>query len=270
MRVVDLGTGTGEVALLVAELVGLRGVGAGRRPRHPTAGRTPPTKFADRGVTNIELVEADVASYTPDAAGGRGARPAGAVLPARPRRHHPAAARRARARAASTWRSSTTPKPCAAAPETPLVTRLSALMNAAFAAVGTPQTLGPHLAGMLREAGAADAQSLGLQAYLGPDDPLGPAMLAGVIGEPGPGDRRATGSRTRLSSMSPPCATRSRPSRRRPGRAMVAARPLVAAWGHPALSRSAHQPAAARRCRRPPRRRARGCARARRALARRP
>ena len=51
-------------------------------------------------------------------------------------------------------------------------------MNAAFAAVGTPQTLGPHLAGMLREAGAADAQSLGLQAYLGPDDPLGPAMLS--------------------------------------------------------------------------------------------
>ena len=64
-----------------------------------------------------------------------------------------------------------------------MVTGLAALMNAAFAAVGTPQTLGPHLA---RDAASrpvrADAQSLGLQAYLDPEDPLGPAMLAGVIG----------------------------------------------------------------------------------------
>ena len=85
MRVVDLGTGTGEVALLVSELVGPDG-SVLAVDRAPDGLAYAATKFADRGVTNIELVEADVASYAPDAAGGRGAGPAGAVLPARPRR----------------------------------------------------------------------------------------------------------------------------------------------------------------------------------------
>jgi ubiquinone/menaquinone biosynthesis C-methylase UbiE len=60
MRVVDLGTGTGEVALLVAEAVGPQGsVLAVDRAADGLAYAA--TKFADRGVTNIELVEADVA-----------------------------------------------------------------------------------------------------------------------------------------------------------------------------------------------------------------
>ena len=34
---------------------------------------------------------------------------------------------------------------------------------------------------MLREAGFADAQSLGLQAYFAPDDPAASAQLSGVV-----------------------------------------------------------------------------------------
>jgi hypothetical protein len=52
---------------------------------------------------------------------------------------------------------------------------------AAFAAAGQPQSMGPHLAEMLREAGAEGARSLGLQRYFGPDDPSGPALLTGVV-----------------------------------------------------------------------------------------
>ena len=65
MRVVDLGTGTGEVALLVSELVGPDG-SVLAVDRAPDGLAYAATKFADRGVTNIELVEADVASYAPE------------------------------------------------------------------------------------------------------------------------------------------------------------------------------------------------------------
>ncbi len=118
------------------------------------------------------------------------------------------------------------------APETPLVARLSALMNAAFAAVGTPQTLGPHLAGMLREAGAADAQSLGLQAYLDPEDPLGPAMLAGVIGSLVPAIAAhglADPAELDVATLRDQIAAEAKAA----GAAMVVPT-LVAAWGHPA------------------------------------
>ena len=88
MRVVDLGTGTGEVALLVAELVGPEG-SVLAVDRAPDGLAYAATKFADRGVTNIELVEADVASYVPD-------QPVDAVLGRLvlsylpdPGRHHP-------------------------------------------------------------------------------------------------------------------------------------------------------------------------------------
>jgi SAM-dependent methyltransferase len=67
------------------------------------------------------------------------------------------------------------------APRTPLAARLADLLNAAFAAAGTPQTLGPHLAGLLRRAGAVDATSIGFQTYLPPEDPGGAGMIVAVI-----------------------------------------------------------------------------------------
>ena len=174
------------------------------------------TKFADRGVTNIELVEADVASYVPERAGRRGAGPVGPVLPAGPGRHRPAAARRAQpgwrlpgagVRHRGRPRGARRPR---------RVTGCRHLMNAAFAAVGTPQTLGPHLAGMLREAGARGrpepgAAGLPRRRTTRPDRRCSPA----VIGEPGARDRAPTGSRTRPSSTS---ATLRRPARGRGAR----------------------------------------------------
>ena len=180
MRVLDLGTGTGEVALLVAEVVGPDGsVLAVDRAADGLAYAA--AKFADRGVTNIELVEADVASYEPD-------EPVDAVLGRLVLSYLPDPVATIRRLLGSIRPGGVylaleyDAEAVRSAPQTPVVERLAALMNAAFAAVGTPQTLGPHLAVMLREAGATDAQSLGLQAYLAPDDPTGPAMLSAVIG----------------------------------------------------------------------------------------
>ncbi len=116
------------------------------------------------------------------------------------------------------------------APATPLATRLAALMNAAFAAAGTPQTLGPHLGRLLRDAGLADARSLGLQAYLEPDDPLVPAMLAGVIASLTPA---IAGHRLADPGELDPAELRARLTEElRASGAAVVPPTLVAAWGH--------------------------------------
>jgi SAM-dependent methyltransferase len=229
MRVVDLGTGTGEVALLVAEAVGPDGsVLAVDRAADGLAYAA--TKFADRGVTNIELVEADVASYVPD-------EPVDAVLgrlvlsylpdPVATIRRLLGAIRPGGVYLALEYDT----EAVRSAPQTPVVERLAGLLNAAFAAVGTPQTLGPHLAVMLREAGAGDAQSLGLQAYLAPDDPAGPVMLSAVIGSLVPAITAhglADPAELDIAELREQIAAEAREA----GAAMIPPT-LVAAWGHP-------------------------------------
>jgi SAM-dependent methyltransferase len=50
-----------------------------------------------------------------------------------------------------------------------------------FRAAGANPRIGARLALMLREAGIAGVQTFGIQAYFAPDDPAGPALLAGVV-----------------------------------------------------------------------------------------
>jgi SAM-dependent methyltransferase len=228
MRAVDLGTGTGEVALLLAEAVGPDG-SVVAVDRSPEGLEYAASKCADRGVTTVEFVEADVATYVPegevDAVVGRlvlsylpdpvgtvrrlsGALAAGGVYVAL--EYDTEAVR--------------------TAPATPLAARLTHLMNAAFAAVGTPQTLGPHLATMLRDAGLADAQSLGLQAYLAPDDPTGPAMLAGVIGSLVPAI--AAHGLADPADLDVPTLRQQLAAEQHEAGAAVIVPTLVAAWGH--------------------------------------
>ena len=226
----DLGTGTGEVALLVAEAVGPDGsVLAVDRAADGLAYAA--TKFADRGVTNIELVEADVASYVPD-------EPVDAVLgrlvlsylpdPVATIRRLLGAIRPGGVYLALEYDA----EAVRTAPQTPVVERLAALMNAAFAAVGTPQTLGPHLAVMLREAGATDAQSPRAPGLPGPGRPhrTGDAGR----GHRQPGCPRSTGhgladpAELDIAKLREQIAAEARDA----GAAMIAPT-LVAAWGHP-------------------------------------
>jgi hypothetical protein len=103
-------------------------------------------------------------------------------------------------------------------------------VSAAFAAAGTPQTIGPRMGDVLREAGALDAQLLGLQGYAGPEDASGPPMLTAAVKSLAPAIERyglADVATLDLDSFE----ERLRAEVRAAGAVLVLPT-LVAAWGH--------------------------------------
>src|SRR4051794_3282984 len=228
MRVLDLGTGTGEVALLVAEVVGPDGSVLGV-DQSPDVLEYAAGKCRDRNVANVRFVRADVATYVPD-------EPVDAVvgrlvhsyLP-----HRVATVRRllgALSRDGVYLALEYDTDAVRSAPPTPTVEQGRELVSAAFAAAGTPQTIGPRMGDVLRAAGAFDAQVLGLQGYAGPDDASGPPMLAAAVRSLAPAMERydlADVASLDLDSFE----DRLRAEVRAAGAVLVLPT-LVAAWGH--------------------------------------
>jgi hypothetical protein len=66
-------------------------------------------------------------------------------------------------------------------PAVPLVTEAMGWVNAAFRHAGAHPEIGARLALLLAEAGLADVQGFGVQGYIAPGDPRGPALLGGVV-----------------------------------------------------------------------------------------
>jgi ubiquinone/menaquinone biosynthesis C-methylase UbiE len=176
MRVLDMGTGTGQVARVAAEMVG------------PEGAVTAVDASADalawaaevcHGGAPITYVEGDVSSYTP-------AEQMDAVL-ARlvlPYQSDPV-------RVAQHWLDCLRPggvllcleydtSVAGSVPSVPLVAEATDRLERAFAAVGQAQSVGPRLARILRSAGAIDPQVIGLQRYVEPGDPTAAAMVADV------------------------------------------------------------------------------------------
>jgi ubiquinone/menaquinone biosynthesis C-methylase UbiE len=181
MRVLDIGTGTGEVAILAGDLVGPAGQVLGV-DRSAGAVDRAAAKVAERGVGNVRFAVSDLAEALAgerfDAIIGRlvlayQPSPLDAVRELVRDRLRPGGRIVAMEYDLPSMRS---------IPMTPLVHRLGELINAAFDAAGTPQTLGPRLHRLFADAGLQQPESLGIQIYLAPEDPVGPAMLSGVVG----------------------------------------------------------------------------------------
>ncbi len=179
MRVLDLGTGTGAVARLAAELVGPTGqvVGVDRAPEALAAADR---RRQEEGLTNVSFVEGDVDSWIHDgefdAVVGR------LVLfhlrdPVAALTHH-ARSLRPGARVvimdldASAMRS---------VPATPAVSETLGWILRCFKHVGANPMIGSRLGELLEAAGLRHPTVVGFSSYHSSHDLDGPLLLAGVV-----------------------------------------------------------------------------------------
>jgi SAM-dependent methyltransferase len=177
MRVLDLGTGLGHVAMLLAEMVGPEGrvVGLDNSARLLEVA-------AARASTRSQLrfVQGDVRRW-------RDTEPFDAIVgrlilfhladPVSVLRHHAASLRPAGLMLALDFDLGAS----RAEPALPLVTDVLEWVRAAFVSAGASPAIGARLAPLLVQAGLADVQGFGFQGYIAPTDPAGPALLSGVV-----------------------------------------------------------------------------------------
>lgn len=176
MRVLDLGTGIGDSAVILAELVGPSGevVGLDNDPRMVEMARA-----RCAGVPNLSFVEGDVTTapgageydavvsrllvlHLPD--------PVGAL------RHHLPSLRPGGLLVTLDYDT----RAAGAEPPVPVVDRMFGLVAATLRSAGADPTIGSRLQAIHEEVGLADIGALAITQYLPPDSPVGPALLSGV------------------------------------------------------------------------------------------
>jgi ubiquinone/menaquinone biosynthesis C-methylase UbiE len=176
MRVLDLGTGLGHVAALAAELVGPQGrvVGVDNSARLLEVAAA---RAAAR--PQLRFVEGDVRTWRDDEAFdvvvGR------LILfhlndPVCVLRHHVEALRPGGLLLALDFDIGA----ARTEPDVPEVAEVARWVVAAFRRAGASPAIGTRLQLLLEEAGLAGVQGFGIQGYLAPGDPRGPALLSAV------------------------------------------------------------------------------------------
>jgi len=179
MRVLDLGTGLGHVARLIAALVGPSGevVGVDAQPRLLEIAEE---RTVEAGVENVRFVESDVRDYRDerrfDAVVGRLILfhlpdPAGAL------RHHAEGLEPGGLLLAVDFDAVA----CRCEPPLPIAEAAVEYYVAAFRRAGADPAIGMRLPALLAEAGLQQIESFGIQDYIPHDNPLGTALLAGVV-----------------------------------------------------------------------------------------
>jgi SAM-dependent methyltransferase len=179
MRLLDLGTGLGHVALQVAELVGAERSVIGT-DKDETLLEVAEQRRLDAGAENVAFVAADVRTFQSsvsfDAVVGR------LVLFHLPDavevlQHHLEALRPGGLLVALDFDVGS----ARAEPPLRLIATLTGWISTAFRLAGANPAIGARLELLLRAAGLEAVESFGVQDYVGPHDPRGPALLAGVV-----------------------------------------------------------------------------------------
>jgi SAM-dependent methyltransferase len=226
MRVLDLGTGLGHVALAAADLVGAEGrvvgVDSSSRLLEVAAGRA-------AALPHVQFVEGDVRTWRSD-------EPFDAIVgrlilfhlpdPVAVLRHHLAALRPGGLVLALDFDLGAV----RAEPALPLWTQVTTWMTAAFRSAGANPVIGARLALLLAEAGVSGVQTFGVQDYWAPGDPRGPALVSGVIRSLAPaiiGAGLATAEQLGLDTLTERLAAEVRASG-----SVILPPTLAGAWGH--------------------------------------
>ena len=179
MRVLDLGSGAGDVAFAAAGLVGPAGEVIGIDQSRDAVARAT-ARAGQRGLSNVRFVAGDIHDPAPggpfDSIIGR------LVLMYVP---DPAAVLRTQA---SVLRSGGIIAPiefdlhsARSLPSTPLAGQALSWLGEAFTRAGIDPALGPGLWAVLQAAGLQPSGMIGVQPHFGPDDPDGAAILAGIV-----------------------------------------------------------------------------------------
>lgn len=179
MRVLDLGTGLGHVAFLVAGMLDPDGsvLGVDRDERLLEVAER---RRAAAGATSVEFAQGDARTFT-------ASEPFDAVVARLLLFHLPdreAVLRRQLESLRPGGRMVVVEFDVGGArtePEVPLVDAARGWIEAGFRSAGADPRIGARAAELLRRAGFADVATFGIQAYSGPADPIGPLLLAGVV-----------------------------------------------------------------------------------------
>ena len=179
MRVLDLGSGAGDVAFIAAELAGPAGEVVGI-DQSPDAVAKATARARQRGLSNVRFVAGDIQDRAPD--GPFDAITGRLVLMYVP---DPAAVLRTQA---GVLRSGGVVAPiefdlhsARSLPATPLVGQALSWLREAFTRAGINPALGPGLWAVLQAAGLQPSGMIGVQPHFGPEDPDGAAILAGIV-----------------------------------------------------------------------------------------
>lgn len=179
MRVLDLGTGLGSVAFAVADLVGPRGAVVGIDQSDALLG-VAEARRAERGLDNVRFARADARAFRDD-------EPFDAVVTRLLLFHLPDAVDVVRHHLGALGPGGLF---CAVdfdigaarcEPPVPIADTALEWVLAAFRAAGADPVIGTRLELLLRDAGLEGVTGFGVVRYLGPTDPAGPALLAGVV-----------------------------------------------------------------------------------------
>jgi len=179
MRVLDLGTGLGHVAFQLSELVGAAGAVVGIDQATPMIAAAEQRRVA-AGIENVRFVQADVRTFRDgeafDAVVGRlilfHLPDAVEVL-----RHHIGGLDEGGLMLMIDFDVGST----RSEPPVPLFNAARGWVIEAFRHAGANPMIGTQLGLLLRDAGLTDIETFGIQSYLTPDDPAGPALLSGVV-----------------------------------------------------------------------------------------
>ncbi|MDN5797483.1 MAG: class I SAM-dependent methyltransferase [Intrasporangium sp.] len=183
MRVLDLGTGAGDVAFLVAGRVGPGGSVVGV-DRSAAALETARRRADIDKIGNVSFLQADVATLDPGTdLGGRFDAVVGRLVllylddPAEVVRRYAGVLRPGGTLLAMEYDMTA----AGSLPALALPSRAMGWILAAFERAGHDPALGPRLGGILTAAGLAEPVCVGLQAYHEPGNPAGPRLLAETV-----------------------------------------------------------------------------------------